>query len=121
MPMTFLLAANLLAALGLLIWAVVLRRRLQRLHETTAALAASVGAQPPDTPLDPGGRGGMCISIEILNMVELARKESWIAGAFGSLTPALLQRIVYARTLKIMQAQLEQFDVKAEVRLHGGA
>ena len=62
----------------------------------------------------------MLLTVEILNPVELARKESWFAGAFGSLTPGLLRRIVYARTLKIMQQQLLQFDVKADVQLLGG-
>lgn len=118
--MFMLTVVALLLSLGLLAWVLQLRMQLVRLERETARLAESVALQAPPALREAPGTP-MRISIEILNPVELARKESWFAGAFGSLTPALLRRIVYARTLTIMQQQLEQFHVKADVRLTGDA
>ena len=115
--MQLLIAMLLLVSLGLLVWILQLRTRLAKLETQAKVLAESVGALPV-AARDPTGRP-MLLTIEILNAVELARKESWFAGAFGSLTPALLKRIVYTRTRTIMQQQLLQFDVKADVQLLG--
>ena len=115
--MQMMIAVLLLISSALLGWVWWLRSRLAALEARTQALATQAGALPGFAS-EPVGRP-MLIAIEILNPVELARKESWFAGAFGSLTPALLKRIVYARTLTIMQQQLLQFDVKADVRLLG--
>ncbi len=115
--MIFLTVITLIFSLGLLAWALKLRARLAELENQATALGARLGSVPV-TPGDSTGKP-MLLTIEILNPVELARKESWFAGAFGSLTPTLLRRIVYARTLTIMQQQLLQFDVKADVQLQG--
>jgi hypothetical protein len=119
--MQILLAVNLLTALGLLLWVLTLRKRLSSVEAASVALAAELGVQAGPAVAELADRRGMFISIEILNQIELARKESWVGGAFGSVAPALLNRIVYARTLKMMQQELERYHVKAEVRLHGGA
>ena len=116
--MNVLAVIALLVSLGLLIWALMLRRQLATLETQCRALADRLGSGPA-VVRDAAGQP-MLLTVEILNPVELARKESWFAGAFGSLTPGLLRRIVYARTLKIMQQQLLQFDVKADVQLLGG-
>ena len=110
----------LLMSLALLLWALQLRTQLRRMQVQTMALAERIGAMPP-APRQPVPGKPTLITIEILNFVELARKESWFAGAFASISPALLRRIVYARTLGIMQQQLLQFDVKADVQLLGDA
>lgn len=115
--MIFLTVITLLVSLGLLAWVMKLRARLALLEVQSNALASRLGAAPAAVR-DTAGKP-MLLTIEILNPVELARKESWFAGAFGSLTPTLLRRIVYARTLTIMQDQLLQFDVKADVQLLG--
>jgi hypothetical protein len=119
MLMQILLAMNLLLALGLLLWILMLRKKLSSLEAAAAALAAGLGVPTGGAVRELAERKGMFISIEILNQIELARKESWVGGAFGSVAPALLNRIVYARTLKMMQQELERYHVKAEVRLHG--
>lgn len=117
--MIFLTTITLLFSAGLLTWGLSLRARLAALEKQSQALAANLGSAPAATAAAAGKP--MRITIEILNPVELARKESWFAGAFGSLTPTLLRRIVYARTLTIMEQQLLQFDVKADVQLQGDA
>lgn len=115
--MIFLTILTVLITLGLLAWALKLRAQLNVLEGQTQAVGARLGSLSP-VRSDPTGKP-MLITIEILNPVELARKESWFAGAFGTLTPTLLRRIVYAKTLIIMQEQLLQFDVKADVQLQG--
>lgn len=117
--MIFLTVITLFFSLGLLAWALKLRARLIVLEAQSNALSARLGGAPP-AKSDSSGKP-MRLTIEILNPIELARKESWFAGAFGTLTPALLRRIVYARTLTIMQDQLLLFDVKADVQLQGDA
>ena len=117
--MVFLTVISLLFSAGLLAWVLQLRSRLAILEAQSSALAGQLGATP--VPMRDTSGKPMFLTIEILNPVELARKESWFAGAFASLTPTLLKRIVYARTLTIMQDQLLQFDVKADVQLFGDA
>lgn len=117
--MTVLTILTLILSLGLLAWALKLRARLLALEAQANALGQRLGSAPLARSEAPGQP--MLLTIEILNPIELARKESWFAGAFGTLTPALLRRIVYAKTLVIMQEQLLQFDVKADVQLQGDA
>ncbi|TXI82945.1 MAG: hypothetical protein E6Q40_11765 [Cupriavidus sp.] len=115
--MIFLTVLTLILSSGLLAWVLKLRARLAVLEAQTQDLSTRLGSAPA-VKGDSSGKP-MLLTIEILNPVELARKESWFAGAFGALTPALLRRIVYAKTLVIMQEQLLQFDVKADVQLQG--
>jgi hypothetical protein len=61
------------------------------------------------------------ISVEILNPMELAAKESPLAKAFGSLTPELVRREVYKVVYERLCTQLQEQGVVAEVRLHDGA
>lgn len=117
--MIFLTVLALIISLGLLAWVLKLRAQLAALEARSNELGARVGSLPPARG-DSGGKP-MLLTIEILNPIELARKESWFAGAFGTVTPALLRRIVYAKTLVIMQEQLLHFDVKADVQLQGEA
>ncbi len=61
------------------------------------------------------------ISVEILNPMELAMRESPLAKAFGSLTPELVRREVYKEIYQRLCLQLQDQGVVAEVRLHDGA
>jgi hypothetical protein len=58
------------------------------------------------------------ISVEILNIVELARTRGRLAAFAGSLVPGLTARIVYDQTIKTMRRQLEVEHVVADVRMH---
>ena len=62
----------------------------------------------------------LLISVEILNPMELAVKESALAKAFGSLTPELVRREVYKQFYQRLCLQLQEQGVVAEVRLHDG-
>jgi hypothetical protein len=58
------------------------------------------------------------ISIEILNPMELAQKESGLARTFGRLTPELVRRELYKEVVERLGMQLREQGVEAEVRLH---
>ncbi|QHS09217.1 hypothetical protein [Sinimarinibacterium sp. NLF-5-8] len=58
------------------------------------------------------------ISIEILNPLELAQKQTILAAPVGQIAPALIHKIVYRRALEMVHQQLAQHGAKAEVRLH---
>ena len=88
------------------------RRQLQEWN------AAGVGKVAP-TALAVLGRSPL-ISVEILNPMELAVKESPLAKAFGSLTPELVRREVYKVVYQRLCTQLQEQGVVAEVRLHDG-
>jgi hypothetical protein len=61
------------------------------------------------------------ISIEVLNPLELAAKESRLAKTFGALTPDLVRREVYKQVYEHMCKELQDYGVIAEVRLHHAA
>ncbi|MDE0854384.1 MAG: hypothetical protein OSA97_08170 [Nevskia sp.] len=115
-----LIAANVTA----LAW-LIRRQRLLR-HELAAAQrqleqwgAAGLGALAPNV-FAALGRPSL-ISVEILNPMELAMRESPLAKAFGSLTPELVRREVYKEIYQRLCTQLQEQGVVAEVRLHDGA
>ena len=58
------------------------------------------------------------ISVEILNPMELALRESPLARSFGSLAPELVRREVYKEIYQRLCRQLQEQGVVAEVRLH---
>ncbi len=60
------------------------------------------------------------ITIEILNAMALASKESWFIGVFGSLSPRLVRRKVTDQAAGIIKSQLLDFGVEADVRIHRG-
>ena len=61
------------------------------------------------------------ISIEILNPLELALRESQLAKVFGSVAPDIVRREVYKEVHKRLCVQLQEQGVIAEVRLHHAA
>ncbi|HWU68776.1 MAG TPA: hypothetical protein VN046_07860 [Stenotrophobium sp.] len=119
--LSLLLIVSVLFA-GLLGWVMTLSLRLRRLQTATAAMASSLGTLPEEVRREAGDAStAPMITIEILNVLELARKESWAAGAFGTVTPGLLRRIVYARALKMVRSELLKYHVRAEVRVRDRA
>jgi hypothetical protein len=114
-----LIAANA-AVLAFLWWRHQgLRRDLEagrrQLEQWNAAGAGSLAA----TALAALGKPAL-ISVEILNPLELAVKESALARAFGGLTPDLVRREVYKEVYQRLCLQLQEQGVVAEVRLHDG-
>lgn len=119
--LTLILLVTNQLALALLFWRHwLLRRQAQATAKLLSELPLSrLKAPDIDELLGQGTRE--VIAIEILNPMELAAKESWFADKFGSLTPALIRKIVISRTLDMLGPQLESYGVKANVSLHRAA
>lgn len=63
---------------------------------------------------------GRVVTIEILNPLELAASQNWVAGIASSLAPALVTKIVYERAAKMMKEELGNFGVEAVVQIQTG-
>lgn len=83
-------------------------------------LDPEAAAPPPDIRQIYADLKGGLITIEILNPMELAAKESWFAGLFGSVAPAALRRLVYKRAGKITLSMLKDFGVDGEIGIYHG-
>ena len=115
------IAALNFVALALLVW------RYRKLQARADALAGEIARLAPAAVLAApvldrvlGAAGADVIAVEILNPIELASKESRFAELFGSLTPALIRKLVYERTVKTMTEDLKKYGVEAQVSLHHG-
>ncbi|HUP92944.1 MAG TPA: hypothetical protein VM074_11905 [Solimonas sp.] len=114
-----LLALNL-ALLAFVAWQLIrLRSKAVTLATELDALAPELAQKPLAADLAVTGPAQK-ITIQILNPLELAARESWFAEKLGSLTPALIGRIVHERTLQDLRRQLAEHGVKAEVLLARG-
>jgi len=115
-----LIAVNL-AALALFAWRHFgLRRELDAARRQLDQWgAAGLGALPASV-FSALGRPAL-ISVEILNPMELAVRDSPLAKTFGSLTPDLVRREVYKEVYRRLNLELQEHGVVAEVRLHDGA
>lgn len=116
-PIHFVIALNL-AALLILVWRFARLQRLSAALATAAAPLLPPAVQPQELePLLTESKR-MLISIEILNPMQLAAQQSWFASVFGNLSPALIRKIVNERTQKMLESQLKEYGVEADVRLH---
>ncbi|NMN98534.1 hypothetical protein [Antrihabitans stalactiti] len=78
---------------------------------------------PPPVAVLQGARSvakGRVLTIEILNPLELAASQNWVAGIASSLAPALVTKIVYERAAKMMKEELGKFGVEAVVQIQTG-
>ncbi len=116
-PTNIVVALNLIALL-VLIWRFERLRRLGTALATAAAPLLPPSTQPQELDALLGEGKRMLISIEILNPMQLAAKESWFASVFGNLSPALIRNIVNERTQKMLATQLREYGVEADVKLH---
>lgn len=110
-----------LTAVGLVVLALAVRevRRLRAdvaaLEERATDLADEIDALPPEV----SGTGARhLISVEILNLFELAHKESALTRPFTALTPRLLRDVVHRRIIGRVRQSLSDQGVQADVRLH---
>ncbi|WP_348674986.1 hypothetical protein [uncultured Abyssibacter sp.] len=97
---------------GLLIALIVCLLRLRRLRVAAPVADAAT--------TDPSSRSDTYIAIRILNPMELARRQSWLAGTLAGISPNFVRRLVHTRTVQILKEQLLDYGVDADVRLEQG-
>ncbi|MGH3763185.1 hypothetical protein [Actinophytocola sp.] len=113
-----------LVVVGLVVLVLAVRevRRLRAdvvaLEERAGELAGELGALPPELSRSFGTGARHLISVEILNLFELAHKESVLTRPFTALTPRLLRDVVHRRIVGRVRQSLDEQGVRADVRLH---
>lgn len=100
---------------------VALRRLRQELAATEAKadeLAERMNALPPELAKGLGTGARHVITVELLNLFELAHKESVFTRPFTALTPRLLRDVVHRKLVGKVRESLAASGVEADVRLH---
>jgi hypothetical protein len=93
-----------------------LRRELAVTEAEAQALAERMNALPPELAgLGAGAR--YVITVELLNLFELAHKESAFARPLTALTPRLLRDVVHKKLIGRVRESLSTAGVEADVRL----
>lgn len=112
----------LVAGLSVLVVAVVSLRRLRgevaRFEEHTTEVADRLDAMPPELSGSFGTGSRHIIAVELLNLFELAHRESALTRPFTVLTPRLLRDVVHRRLIGKVRESLAAAGVEADVRLH---
>lgn len=111
-----------IAGLAVLAAAIVALRRLRRelaaAESEAAELAAQMKALPPELANGLGTGVRHVITVELLNLFELAHRESVLTRPFTALTPRLLRDVVHRRLVVKVRESLSSSGVEADVRLH---
>lgn len=95
------------------------RKLLAQLREEQRALAESWRSEQTDLSEFINSKPTPFITIEILNAVELATKESIVGGLIGKCAPDMMHRMVVKRTADTMRDQMTEHGVQVEVEVHG--
>jgi hypothetical protein len=95
-----------------------LRTQVRELGERAERVARRVEALPPDLSRVFGNEDRHVISVEILNLFELAHRETWVARPLSMLTPRLLRDVIHRRVVGRVRENLGAAGVEADVRLH---
>lgn len=104
-----------LAACLILLWR---NLHLTRLLNQLETQLEQLPAVPRPAALPPSeNRRAHLITIEILNPMELAVRESRFAQLFGGLTPALVRQQVVQQAAARIRSQLEAEGVEADLRI----
>ena len=95
-----------------------LRNELRGLSDRADKIARRVDALPPDLSKVFGVQDRHLISVELLNLFELAHKETWVARPLSVLTPRLLRDLIHRHVVGRVRENLTAAGVDADVRLH---
>ena len=95
-----------------------LRGEVARLARQADHVARRVEALPPDLSRIFGNQDRHIISVELLNLFELAHRETWVARPLSVLTPRLLRDVIHRTVVGRVRENLSANGVEAEVRLH---
>lgn len=117
-------AGLVLVAAGLVVLVLAVRevRRLRvdvaALDERARDVADEIAALPPELSRTFGTGARHVVAVEILNLFELAHKESALTRPFTALTPRVLRDVVHRRLVGRVRESLSEQGVQADVRLH---
>lgn len=110
-----------LVGLGVLAWGVVALLRVRREVAATEARARQVAermnALPPQLTGGFGSGDRHVIVVELLNLFELAHRESALTRPFTMLTPRLLRDLVHRRLVGKVRESLSAAGVEADVQV----
>lgn len=95
-----------------------LRADVAAVEERAAEVADEVAALPPGLSGTFGTGARHLISVEILNLFELAHKENALTRPLTALTPRLVRDVVHRRIIGRVRQSLTEQGVEADVRLH---
>jgi len=95
-----------------------LRAELGALEDRAGEVADEIGALPPELSRTFGTGARHLISVEILNLFELAHKESALTRPLTALTPRLLRDVVHRQLIGRVRQNLSEQGVRADVRVH---
>ncbi|HEY0454521.1 hypothetical protein [Actinophytocola sp.] len=96
----------------------VLRSDVGLLGERVDELVDEIDALPPELSRTFGVGARHVVAVEILNLFELAHKESALTRPLTVLTPRLLRDVVHRRLIGKVRQSLTDQGVRADVRLH---
>ncbi|HEV7651420.1 MAG TPA: hypothetical protein VGP26_24985 [Actinophytocola sp.] len=95
-----------------------LRADVAAIEERAAEVADEIAALPPELSRTFGTGARHVLAVEILNLFELAHKESALSRPFTALTPRLLRDVVHRRIVGRVRQSLRDQGVRADVRVH---
>lgn len=113
-----LLIVGVLVVAGAAVVVMRLRAELRGLADRADKIARRVDALPPDLSRVFGVQDRHVISVELLNLFELAHKETWVARPLSVLTPRLLRDVIHRHVVGRVRENLSSAGVEADVRLH---
>ncbi len=95
-----------------------LRSDVRELASRAERAARRVEALPPDLGKLLAGEDRHVISVEILNLFELAHRQTWVARPLSLITPRLLRDVIHRTVVGRVRENLATAGVDADVRLH---
>jgi len=116
---TILLALNVILLTWLAVRQIHAQRALKTLRLDTRELAPLHAELDPQLRKELAEARSRVLGVEILNPLEVAAKQSWVAGQFGALAPDLIRREVYRQARDILEEQLREYGIEPRVRLLG--
>jgi hypothetical protein len=108
-----------LGVLGLAVLEVLrLRAEVGSLTVRARQVADRIDALPPELSGTFGVGARHLITVELLNLFELAHKHSALTRPLTALTPRLLRDVVHRKLVGKVREALDDAGVRADVRLH---
>jgi hypothetical protein len=112
------ISINALLCIALLVLWFLSRVQLAALRRRLDVLGIDADLSADNFPTIASSGKKRLITVELLNPMQLAAKESWFARQFGTLTPALVHKLVYAQARDRVEQQMPNFGATAEVKVH---